>query len=494
MKNIKAGIYKLNDCAKINIIFGKNGCGKSTALKKITENLHGKKEGLVNYITPERGGVLTYQANLEQSMNSPDYKFNTRQNNQLRDFRQQSIIAFKNLQTSVNSELSNIAKKSRDNGQKGMPLEDYVNHIFDDYIRKINLLLDNIELCLDKGFFKVSTKDGIEVLPDKISSGESELITLAIECLSHNFESVAEKENILFLDEPDVHLHPDLQAKLMHFLKDLVEEGKFIVVIATHSTAIIGALEDYENVSFEFMKKGQVDFNFKKVLNEYKNILPIFGAHPLSNIYCSMPVFLVEGEDDVWIWQKAIRTSNGKLKIFPCATGSINEMLRYEKMVSETIASIYDGDIVMGHSLRDRDETPEGNNLDDYGKYDKIERFMLSCRCAENLFLTDQVLAKLETTWPKMVETISEWLSTSAEHPKYNVMQEFQTSGYNRKDFKGIKEIMNILVGLVTDKPWQIVVGQEIGELVKSKASPNATVENSLANYLSSKLTTWLRR
>lgn len=221
--------------------------------------------------------------------------------------------------------------------------------------------------------------------------------SLAIECLAYDLACLPGKENILFLDSPDVHIHPDLQAKLMHFLKGLVDTGKFTVIIATHSTAILGALEDYEHVHFEFMKKGQKDFNFKKVLKEYKSIVPIFGAHPLSNIYCSMPILLVEGEDDVWIWQRAMRTSEGLLKIFPCSTDSVNEMLRYEKMVSEIIDSIYDSGSVMAYSLRDRDETPEGNNLDDYGKFDKIQRFMLGCRCAENLFLSDEVLKKTGT-------------------------------------------------------------------------------------------------
>lgn len=108
--------------------------------------------------------------------------------------------------------------------------------------------------------------------------------------------------------------------------------------------------------------------------------------------------------------------------------------------------------------------------------------------------MTDQVLTRLGTTWSEMTKVISEWLRKNTEHSKYYVMQEFQTKGYNRKNFKGIKEIMNILVGLVTDKPGQVVVGQEIGELVKSKESPDSTLEHSLANYLSSELTTWLRR
>jgi hypothetical protein len=290
-----------------------------------------------------------------------------------------------------------------------------------------------------------------------------------------------------------VHLHPDLQAKLMHFLKELVDSGDFIIVIATHSTAILGALEDYDHVSFEFMKKNQRNFSFKKVLKEYKQIVPIFGAHPLSNIYCSMPIFLVEGEDDVWIWQKAIRTSGGLLKMFPCAVDGVDEMLRYEKMVSEIIGSIYDADKVMAYSLRDRDDTSEGNNLDDYGRLDKINRFMLSCRCSENLFLTDEVLGRLNTDWNKVTIVIDEWLQHSSSHQAYDSMRKFQKDGYDRKKFQNIKEIINILVGLATNKPWQVIVGQEIGELVNNKRSFDAAKENSLANYLGAEITSWLK-
>ncbi len=493
MKTIDAGVYKLNDCGRINVIFGKNGCGKSTALKNITQNMRGKQQGLINYITPERGGVLTYESSIEQSMGNPEWKPNARQANQAGNFRQQSVVVFKDLQSSISNQLQSLIKKTKQNGDVTVPIDACEKYMFDNYILKINSLLDNVEIRSHKGTFKIFSKSGGEVTSDKISSGESELITLAIECLAHDFECNPDQENVLFLDEPDVHIHPDLQAKLMHFLKELVETKKFIVVLATHSTAIIGALEDYEHVHFEFMKKGQEIFAFKKVLKEYKSILPIFGAHPLSNIYCSMPIFLVEGEDDVWIWQKAIRTSGGKLKIFPCATDGVSEMAHYEKTVSEIITSIYDAGSVMGYSLRDRDDAPDEKNLDDFGKHDKITRFMLGCRCAENLFLTDQVLIRLGTEWDKITITIDSWLQNSTDHPAHSVMQEFKDSAYNRKNFKDIKEIMNILVGMITNKPWQVVVGQEIGELVKGERSSDPSVEHSLANYLGNDLVVWLK-
>ena len=408
MTTIVAGKYTLSECSRINIIFGKNGCGKSTALKEIIASVRKDKKGLITYITPERGGVLIYESSIEQNMANPEWKSSTRHVNQLSNFRQQSVVAFKDLRSSISDKLEQLIIKKKNNGEADVPIVECDKYLFNDYICKINLLLDNIELRLDKHGFKLYSKEGVVIQPSQISSGESELVTLAIECLSHDFECDPVQDNILFLDEPDVHLHPDAQAKLMSFLKDLVDSKKFIVVVATHSSAILGALEDYDYVHFEFMKKNQINFNFnfKKILNEYKNISPIFGAHPLSNIYCSMPIFLVEGADDVWVWQQAIRTAGGKLKIFPCSTDGVVNVSKYEKIVSEIIGSIYDLGSVMGYSLRDRDDTPEGNNLDDFGKHDKIERFMLDCCCVELLFFTDEILKEHETTWAGVINNL----------------------------------------------------------------------------------------
>jgi predicted ATP-dependent endonuclease of OLD family len=89
-------------------------------------------------------------------------------------------------------------------------------------------LLDNIEIRGDEQTFKIYKKNSdLEILPSNISSGESELISLGIECLIFSKELVEGKANILFLDEPDVHLHPDLQSRLVSFLKTLVENNDF---------------------------------------------------------------------------------------------------------------------------------------------------------------------------------------------------------------------------------------------------------------------------
>jgi predicted ATP-dependent endonuclease of OLD family len=64
----------------------------------------------------------------------------------------------------------------------------------------------------DRGF-KIFNKDGSEVSEDQVSSGEAELIALAIEVLVFSRDSRSNR--VLLLDEPDVHLHPDLQQRFV---------------------------------------------------------------------------------------------------------------------------------------------------------------------------------------------------------------------------------------------------------------------------------------
>lgn len=213
----------------------------------------------------------------------------------------------------------------------------------------------------------------------------------------------------------------------------------------------------------------------------YQNILPIFGAHPLSNLFNQNPILLVEGDDDVRIWQQAIRTSNGVIKFYPCSVGGIGNMNDYEASVIEIINGVYDD--AKAFSLRDRDEGDE-NTIDT----PPLVRLKLSCRAAENLILTDEVLSSLHMTWEQMVTEIEKWLLTFATHSKFATMNEFKNGRYNRKNFD-LKELRNIIIGLTeTSKPWEVAVGQVIGQIATGQLVKDNN-ENKVCNYLGAKIT-----
>jgi energy-coupling factor transporter ATP-binding protein EcfA2 len=375
----------------------------------------------------------------------------------------------------------NVLREIADSNGNGVIAE--IN--FDTYLENINSLLENIEIRADSPTttFKIYDRgSGSEIPARDISSGESELVSLAIECLAFSRELVEGKQNLLCLDEPDVHLHPDLQGRLMRFLDKLVAEHGFTIVLATHSTPILGELAASERTAVAFMKAGDKELEFHQIDDIYRKILPVFGAHPLSNVFNSAPILLVEGEDDVRIWQQAVRSSEGSIKIYPVECESVTELGRYEYRTKSILDSVYDN--ATAYSLRDGDGVTEELNDEP-----PIVRMRLSCRAAENLLLSDEVLESVNKTWEDVVSSIEAWLTKNPDHSRHSVMREFKDGGYQRKDFD-IKELRMLLVGTILDsnKPWEVLVGQTLGTLNSDQKKD--TLEHSICNYLGKKATT----
>jgi ATPase subunit of ABC transporter with duplicated ATPase domains len=182
--------YSLRGLSRVNILVGKNGCGKSTVLKQVEHALSGDTNfGRVRYITPERGGRLHYEPNVEQTiLNEANWLSNSRRANQFTQFREQSMVQYRKLELLCLREIESTPSLRQDPG-----------YTFDTTISKINSLLDNVEIRREESDFGVYAKRGGQKLsPNAISSGESELISLGIECLSFQKESKKEKTNFLF--------------------------------------------------------------------------------------------------------------------------------------------------------------------------------------------------------------------------------------------------------------------------------------------------------
>jgi predicted ATPase len=462
--DIAAGEYQLTNLTKINVVLGKNGCGKSTLLKAVEDGL--TTDGRKRYITPERGGVLSYEPNVEQNLTSNEQWLGvTRRANQFNQFREQSVVQFRRLEL-------NVYRGAETRGEVAN---------FGANVHRLNGLLDNIELRNVDSMFKFFSKSsGDELPPGAISSGEAELVSLGIETLAFAHEIDPNKDNFLFLDEPDVHLHPDLQARLVAFLVSLVEDKHFTILIATHSTAILGGLADSQDASVAFMRPREQSLAFEQIGPVLKRVLPVFGAHPLSNVFNEAPVLIVEGDDDERIWQQAVRTSNGAIRVYPVGCDGVTGMSGYENEVRRIIGAVYEN--ARAYSLRDRDDT-EGE-IDDEAP---LVRMKLNCRTAENLILTNEILASCGLDWQEARVRIEDWIAANEPHPRYDAMVAFRDGGFDREG-ADLKDLRMLLTGVILNstKAWEVLVGQAIARL--EKASEGTTpAEGSLESFLGSK-------
>ena len=370
--DIQADGKKFSNLSKINVLLGKNGSGKSTLLRTFDQNRDRLPNvGEARYVTPERGGQLSYEGGIEtQLVGDPAWGPYTRRRNRYDNFRQLSVTEFRRLETLVLRKIEKDPTTRQD-----------LTFSFDTTLTSINQLLDQVKIVrgANAGFDILAKATSEKRGPETLSSGESELVSLAIEILTFAYgaETHSGQTSYLFLDEPDVHLHPDLQERLINLLVDAVDKRDIIVIIATHSTAILGALSTYKESRVGFVNAMQDEVNFVPIGETMQRILPIFGAHPLSNVFNKTPILLVEGDDDERVWQQAVRTSQGKLQIWPCQAGDIQSLNEYEVQVETVAGAVYEN--ARAFSLRDRDNSPY--EIDDM---EIVKRMRLYCRAAEN--------------------------------------------------------------------------------------------------------------
>lgn len=455
MDLVNKGGYSLLGLGAINVLVGKNGCGKSTLLRKLEESLRRDESiPLVRYLTPERSGVLRYQPNIEHSIvSNVSWLEDTRRKNQFAQFREQSVAQYRNL------EIATLRRIQNDRELRNS------NYTFAEVLAEINSLLDNIEIRPAESAFEIYTRGGARIDPDNISSGEAELISLAIEVLVFERSAPAAGLNLLLMDEPDLHLHPDLQHRFARFIAG-VAGGNRIVLMATHSTSMIAALLKHEKLQMSFMRSGDNELSFREVGEVHKKVLPIFGAHPLSQVFNESPILLVEGEDDERVWQQAIRSSNGRLQLFPRSVGGLAMLNQFECEVSQMLQALYDEPV--GYSLRDGD----GRSGEELTSVGPLIRLRLNCRSVENLIVSDEVLRSIGTTWAALQVRIEHWLHDNPEHQGQVAMENFRVAGFDRRK-SDLKQLRNILVALAgTTKPWEVVVGSVLAQQMPNARDP----------------------
>lgn len=348
-----------------------------------------------------------------------------------------------------------------------------------DRISKINRLLTNISLEVsntDFQFRSLATDDIIS--SEHISSGESEAVSLATEILYFFDTLELSKFNVLLLDEPDVHLHPDLQARLGKLIISMLDEfskeaAKIAVCISTHSAPLVCAIADSCYVSIGTKSFGVDIVELKPASLELRKVAPFFG-HPLSLSLNEDAALILEGEDDERVWQQAARSSKGRLKVFPVLATTVDQQSKLEDFCVQMLANLYDNPIAF--SLRDGDGVvgqPLEHRL-------PLRRFRLACYAIENILVTDDCFAVMRTTWSVFCDKARAWLGKNDAHKDANALCELINSP-DRLRHRKIKHIRQLICSVAeSSKPWEVIAGQAIGAISIESLSESCMIVDYL--------------
>lgn len=156
--------------------------------------------------------------------------------------------------------------------------------------------------------FKV-TIDNQEVDFKNLSSGEKEVLNFIFILLALDL-----KDACVLIDEPEIHLHPQWQNKLIKLFRKLHEERNIQFIISTHSPVFVNR-ETIANIFRLYKPEKQTQITpkektdkWKEELEKKENLIDIITYSNNSKLFFPNKVVLVEGITDEIIFSYLIRT------------------------------------------------------------------------------------------------------------------------------------------------------------------------------------------
>lgn len=423
------------------VVAGPNGAGKSTLLNHI-RNVGGNQHIL--YVGPHRAirrqsvqqrYLISTRIDLEQilaSENVPGYEgvklFGGSRNPWDAD-DSSNYLKHALCQIEIERQQAIAARYDKDNqivagsiADPWKPLRELTNNLLPHlaFDRIDNSNRDNIR-CLWKVHSKNTTVDF-----DDLSSGEKSVVQMfyplvenqvraLLEEIQSGQKAAARPETCVLIDEPELHLHPNLQVKVFDYLRLLSASGSMQVILATHSPTIV------EHASFdelfllrpiELVPTGenqlvQVADNEEKL----KFLRDVFGT--TSNLTAMQPVIIVEG-----ISEKTTSSAMADRKLYRALHkgfdgvtllpgGGKFECLRLVKTLNEVLPTFsvqLEAFALLDRDLDERPDDPHVHLL----SVSMIENFLL-----DPLPIWESIQSVVEKTSFKTIDDIAAALDTA---------------------------------------------------------------------------------
>jgi len=146
---------------------------------------------------------------------------------------------------------------------------------------EINLgMIDNWK-PYNKAFFGVQKDNKQYIFLDMLGSGYEMIFSLLY---SFYLSQQGNKQMIIFIDEPELHLHPKLQED---FVKTLLEFSKDAqIILTTHSPLLVKQVFYNENAKINILKKNESSV---KIVSRDENVLSYVSANEINYLAFGLP-------------------------------------------------------------------------------------------------------------------------------------------------------------------------------------------------------------
>lgn len=215
----------------IHVLIGRNGAGKTTVLREMAENLKLTGSEKNKFFTSKGIPIdKDYFSKIILSSFSifdlNDSAFKDEQNNPRFQF------------IGSNSGIKNVFESLSDDFVNAIEPCIKLPNISERYIKALSFLKDDDNLCeiIEKLENLIEKKQEFDYKKEfeALSSGHA----IALSTITQLVAYVHDK-TIVFMDEPESHLHPPLLSALIRAISDLLTKRNGLAIIATHSPVVL---------------------------------------------------------------------------------------------------------------------------------------------------------------------------------------------------------------------------------------------------------------
>ncbi len=444
LHNGKSEDLTLKNLEKINILFGKNGSGKSSFLR----NLYQNNDSEFHLVIPERGGNIQHNSGIADQEFNPNERKNVRKHNSDNSYRERAISRTSIIPSSIGRKLMG--------GETPFKLDNSeIIELFSILLPEFKISFSNqspyhleIHKNYDNNELKVNNVD-------ELSSGQAETISLAADIITQGV-IWNNQDKTLLIDEPDAHLHLDLQNRFSIFISEISKRFNIQIIIATHSPALIASLLSLsDDIGIFCLDLFSEEINAVKKSNQtiFSNLLNIdLGL----SVLLKRKIIILEGNDDYLVWNQACRCP--KFDDIAIIQANGDDIMRYKRNAEKIILSVLDIDKQVGITMRDKDNNSGKNN--DNSTILPLKR--LQCYSLENLFLTKEVLNSIKPN----IDFVSEMNKLKIKLNKKE-KSELDNIINDKKVTKISKELLIKIHHKIDEhyssRDWRIILGKYLG-------------------------------
>lgn len=290
-----------------------------------------------------------------------------------------------------------------------------------------NFSIDNIDFEETNDLYVnamyAESHENSKVVFDFNASGSGFMQILQI--LTPIYRYCPEESNIVLLDEPDAHLHPNLQASLAKTLREIQRELNIQIIISTHSTTIIRLAEPSEVIPISSLNS--INSPLSKIEDVENEITAKIDTYNLGKSVISGKLLFIEDQKTEIF--EAFEKVSGKMifngaRTIPVLKGrGKDDKIPYS--IGEVIGKFTEKEIEI-FVIRDGDSISNEwrGVLNEFAKTKNVNLILLERHEIENYILDPKfILNVLINKYPNQTDITEELLKEKIAHFLTNTIQ-----------------------------------------------------------------------